>query len=253
MWAARLAICFRAAAETQAKKRISLHFQNDFTELGPRLEVGVRLRTSRQGEDTIDHRLEAARGGKLHDLVQLGLGAHVGAQYRKLTAEEEPKIDFGVVSGGGSASHETAPGGQAGEAFLPRGRSHVFEDHVNAGFAGDAANLLANSLRSVVDDVVGAKLFGFLQFFLAPGRGDDPCAKKFRDLNRSAANAASATEDQRGISGRQVGASSQHMPRGLNHQGYRGRFLEGKMLWIGQAIDFGSANEFGATSIDQVA
>ena len=112
-------------------------------------------------EDAVDNRLEAARSGELQDRVELGLRAHVGAQKRELAAEEEAEIDFGIVAGGGAAGDQASSGGEAGKAVVPSGRANVFENDIDAALVGDAADFFADFLCFVIDEMVGAELFGF--------------------------------------------------------------------------------------------
>lgn len=113
-----------------------------------------------EGEDAVDHRLEAAEGDEFHHRVELGLGTHVGAEERELAAEEEAEVELGVVAGGDTAGDEAAAGSEAGDAVVPGSNADVFKDDVNAALAGEAADFVADFLRLVVDEMAGAEIFG---------------------------------------------------------------------------------------------
>src|SRR5713226_9774780 len=93
--------------------------KDDFAELRAGFEIGVGFGAGGQREDAVDDRLEASRGHEAHDAVELGLGAHVGAEQRKLAAKEESQVDLGIVAGSGAAGNKAAAGGETGEAVVP--------------------------------------------------------------------------------------------------------------------------------------
>src|SRR6266849_3313303 len=164
--------------------------KHNFAKLRAGFKIGVSGSGFRQGEDAIDNGLEAARRDKFHYRVQLGLGAHVRAEQRKLAAEQEAEIKLGIVAGRCAARDQTASWSETGEALLPGSRADVFENDVDAALASDAANFLADFLRFVVDEMIGTKLPGFLELFVGAGSGDDARPEEFGDLYRGAADAA---------------------------------------------------------------
>jgi hypothetical protein len=66
----------------------------------------------------------------------------------------------------------------------------VFEDDVDAAFVGDAADFVADFLRFVIDEVVGAELFGFFQLGVVTHGGDNARAEEGSDLDGGAADSA---------------------------------------------------------------
>ncbi len=82
--------------------------KDDFAELRARFEIGVGSGSFSEREDAVNDRLEVAGGDEFHHGVQLGLGAHVGAQKRKLAAEEESQVDLGIVARRGAAGDQAA-------------------------------------------------------------------------------------------------------------------------------------------------
>src|SRR5260370_27690992 len=94
--------------------------------------MGVGIGAGGQGEDGVDDGLEASGSYEAHDAVEFGLRAHVGAEQRKLAAEEESQIDLGVVAGGGAASYQTAAGGETGQAVVPGSRPDEFQHNIDA-------------------------------------------------------------------------------------------------------------------------
>src|SRR5438034_6013179 len=54
---------------------------------------------------SVNNGLEAAGGDELHHRAQLGLGAHVGTEKRKLAAEEEAEINLDRKSTRLNSSH----------------------------------------------------------------------------------------------------------------------------------------------------
>src|SRR5262249_54871532 len=147
-------------------------------------------------EDVIHNGFQFSCGDKLHHGVQFGLCAHVRTEERKLTAEEKTQVHFGVIAGRGAASDKPTAGRKTSEAVVPSGRADVFEDHIDAALVGDASDFIANFLRLVVDEVVGADIFGLGELFIGTGSGDDTRAKKLGDLNGGAAYAAASAEDE---------------------------------------------------------
>ena len=115
--------------------------------------------------------------------MQFAFHSHVGAEQRKLAAEEEAEIEFGVVAGGAAAGDQTAGEREAGEAVVPGGGADVLEDDVDAALVGDAANFVANFLRFVIDHVIGAELECFFELCVGTGGCDDAGAEEFRDLD----------------------------------------------------------------------
>src|SRR5229473_8587611 len=227
--------------------------KNDFAELRGGLEIGVGIGAGGQREDAVDDGLEASGSYEAHDAVEFGLRAHVGAEQRKLAAEEESQIDLGVVAGGGAASYQAAAGGETGEAVVPGSRPDVFEHNIDAALTRDAADFIADFLRIVIDEMVGAELFCLLQFLIGAGSGDDARAEEFGNLNGGAADAASCPQDKNVLAGLQLGSSKQHVPGGLEDKRNRGGLFKGQVFRIRQAIYFWSADEFGAAAVDQVA
>src|SRR4029077_19930639 len=89
--------------------------------------------------------------------------------------------------------------------------------------------------------------------FIAAGGGDDARAKKFRDLNSRAANAAARAKDQNVFSRLQFSAADEHVPGGLKNEGDGGGFIKRKFFGKQKAIHFRSADEFGAAAVNHVA
>src|SRR4029077_722863 len=144
--------------------------------------------------------------------MKLGFGAHVGAEKRKLAAEEEAQVQFRIETGCGTAGNKPAAGREAGKTVIPCGGPDVFEDHVDAALVGDAADFLADFLGLVIDEMVGAELLGFLKFFVAAGSGDDASAEEFGDLYGGRADPAARPEDQHVFTRLQFGAGDEHVP-----------------------------------------
>src|SRR6266571_3348611 len=227
--------------------------KHNFAKLRAGFEIGVGGSGFRQGENAIDDGFEAAGRDEFHYRVQLGLGAHVRAEERKLAAEQEAEIKLGIVAGRCAARDQAASWSEAGEALFPSSRADVLEDDVDAALASDAANFLADFLRFVVDHVIGAKLPGFLELFVAAGRGDDARAEEFGDLYRSAADAAPCSQDEHVFAGLQLGPGDEHVPGGLEHERYRSSLFERQIFRVRQAIHFRGADEFSATAVNHVA
>ena len=70
----------------------------------------------------------------------------------------------------------------------------MLEHHVYTTLIRDAADFVADSLRLVVDDVIGAKLAGLREFLIGSCGGNDARAKKLGDLYSGTANATSCAE-----------------------------------------------------------
>ncbi len=204
-------------------------------------------------ENAVNDGLEAAGGHEAHYAVKLRFRAHIGAEKRELAAEKESQVDLGLVAGGGAAGDQAASGGKAGEAVIPSGCTDVLENNIDAPFIGDAADFVADFLRFVVDEMVGAELFGFLQFFIGADGSDDARAEKFGDLNGGAANAAACSKDENVLAGLELGSRKKHVPSGLEDEWNRSSFLEGEVFRIRQAVDFRGADKLGAAAVNHVA
>src|SRR3989442_3509659 len=204
-------------------------------------------------ENAVNDGLEAPGGDEAHNAVKLGFGAHVGAKERELAAEEKAEVDLGVVARGGAAGDEAASGGEAGEAVIPSGYTDVLENNIDAALIGDAADFVADFLRFVIDEMIGAELFGFLQLFIGAGGSDHARAEKLCDLNGGAADTAAGPQDENILAGLQLGSSKKHVPGGLEYQRNRRGLVEAKIFRVRQAIYFRSAHEFRATAIDHIA
>ena len=205
-----------------------------------------------EGPDFVDDGGEAALGDQFEDGAQFVFGAHVGAEDGKLAGEEKPEIDFCVVAGGGAAGDEAAPVGETFDAVVPSGGAHMFEDHVDAVVIGEAADFLANGHDAVMDDFVGADLFGFGEFFVVAGGGDDASAEEFGDLDGGAANAAAGGKNEHGFAGLELRASDEHVPGGLEDERNGGGVTQSRFSGYGQAIHIRAAHVFGAAAIDHV-
>jgi hypothetical protein len=229
------------------------HGENDFAELRAGFEIGVGSGGFGERKHAVDHWLQLAGSDKLHHHVQLGLGAHIRAEKRKLPTEEETEINLGVVAGGGPTGDQAASGGHAGQTIVPGGPADVFEDNIHAALIGDAPDFFADLLRFVVDEMVGAELLRLLQLFISAGSRKHARAEEFRNLNCGAPDTAPCPEDKNILAGLQLGTHDQHVPRGLENEGDRGGLFEGEIFRIGQAIYFRGANEFGTPAVDQVA
>jgi hypothetical protein len=129
----------------------------------------------------------------------------------------------------------------------------VFEDNVDPALVGDTPDFIANLLRLMIDNVVGAELPRFLQLGIGTSSGDDLRAEEFCDLDSGAADPASGAEDQDGFARLKLSACDEHVPRGLEDERDRSSFLERKILRIRQAIHLGRANKFGAAAVNHVA
>src|SRR6266566_1008144 len=242
----------RKICQQQALVEKASDAKHDFAELRAGFEISVSGSGFRQGEDAIDNGFEAARRDEFHYRVQLGLGAHVRAEQRKLAAEQEAEIKLGIVAGRCAARDQTAAWSEAGEALFPSSRADVFENDVHTAL-GDAANFLPDFLRFVVDPVIGAKLAGFLELFVAAGRGGDASAEEFGDLYRGAADAAPCSQDEHVFAGLQLSPGNKHVPGGLEDERNRSSLFERQIFRVRQAIHFRGANKFGAAAVNHVA
>src|SRR6266702_1491033 len=101
--------------------------------------------------------------------------------------------------------------------------------------------------------MIGAKLPGFLELFIAAGRGDDASPEEFGDLYRSAADTAPCSQDEHVFAGLQLGPGDKHVPGGLEDERYRSSLFETQIFRVRQAIHFRGADEFSATAVDHVA
>ncbi len=118
-----------------------------------------------------------------------------------MAAEEEAEVDFGIVAGRGAASYQAAGWSQAGETVVPGGGTYVFENDVDSSFPGDAAHLIANFLRFVIDDLIGTKFAGFGELFVRTRRRDYAGTEKLGDLDGGDSDAAACAEDKNFFAG----------------------------------------------------
>ena len=170
-----------------------------------------------------------------------------------MASEEEADVEFGVGAGGGAAGDEAAGGGEALEAFGPGGGADVLEGDVHAAIVGEAANFLGDGHDAVMDDFVGAELFGLGNFFVAARGGDYPATEKFGDLDGGAADTAASGEDEDLFTRAKLSAADEHVPGGLEDDGNGRGVGPIEVFGIGQAVDFGAADIFGAATINHIA
>ena len=170
-----------------------LHGENYFAELRSSFEIRVRGGSFRERKNTIDDGLQTARGDELHDCQQFRLRSHIGPEQRKLPAEKKTQIDLCVIASRCAAGHQAAGKSKARHTFVPRRGADMLEHHVYAPLIRDAAHFFADSLRLVVDDVVGAKLAGLRQLLIGSCSGDDARAEKLGDLNPGGADTAAGS------------------------------------------------------------
>lgn len=232
---------------------VLLHAQNDFAELAAGFEVFVGEAAFGEGEGAIEDGPEFARGDEFEDRCEFGFVSHVRAEDGELAAEEEAEIDFGIEAGGGTAGDEAAAASEGGDAIVPGGGAYVFEDDVHAALGGEAADFVPDFLRVVVDEVVGPEFFGFGELGVVASCGDNAAAEKFCDLNAGRADTAACAENENGFGGLELRASEQHVPGGLENEWDGGSFFERKIFGVGEAVGFGTADEFGAPAVNHVA
>ena len=142
--------------------------------------------------------------------------------------------------------------GETFDAVVPSGGADMFEDHVDAVVTGEAADFLGDGHDAVMDDFVGANLFGFGEFFVVAGGGDDASAEEFGDLNGGAANAAAGGKNEHGFAGLELRASDEHVPGGLEDERNGGGVSPIEIFGIREAIHIRATHVFGAAAVDHV-
>lgn len=202
--------------------------------------------------DLIDGGAEASLSNEFEDGAQFVFSAHVGAKDGELAGKEETDIELGVVAGSGAASDETPTGGEAFQAVIPSGSADMLDNNVHTAIVGETANFLGDGHDEVVDDFVGAEFPGFGKFFVVPGGGDDACAEELGDLYGGAANPASGSENEDGLTGMELSAVDEHVPSGKEHERNGGGVSPAKIFRVGEAIDLGHAHKFRAAAVDHV-
>ena len=206
-----------------------------------------------EGPDFVHDGNEAALGNELEDHAEFVPCAHVGAEDGKLAIEEEANVEFGVRASGGAAGDETPGGGEAFDAFAPGGFADVFKDDVDAAIVGETANFLGDGHDAVMNDFVGAELFGFGEFFIVAGSSNHAAAKEFGDLNSGSAYTAAGGDDEDFFARLELCAIDEHVPGGLEDDGNGRGMGPIEIFRIGEAIDFGAADKFSAAAIHHAA
>jgi len=227
--------------------------EDDFAEVLGFFEVVVGGGTFVERPDSVHDGNETALGDELEDGAQLVPGAHVGAENGELAAEQETDIEFGVGAGGGTAGDEAAGGGQAFDTFAPGGFADVLEDDIHAAIVGEAANFLGDGHDAVMNNFVGTKLLGFSDFFVGACGGDYTATEEFGDLDGGGAYTAAGGENEDVFARLELRAIDKHVPSSLEDQRNGSGVSPIEILGIGQAIDIGAADEFGAAAINHVA
>ena len=227
--------------------------ENDFAEVLGLFEVVVGGGALVEGPDLVHDGNKTALRNELEDGAQLVLGAHVGAENGKLAGEEETDIEFGVEAGGGAAGDQATGGGQALEAFAEGGFADVLENDIHAAVVGEAANFLGNRHDAMMNDLVSAELPGFGNFLVVAGGGNHAAAEEFGDLDGGAADTAAGGENKHIFARLELRAIDEHVPGGLEDKRNGGGMGPIEVFGIGHAIDFGTADEFGAATINHVA
>ena len=100
---------------------------------------------------------------------------------------------------------------------------------------------------------VGADLLGFLEFLIASGSGDDVRAEEFGNLDCCAADTASRGKHKHALAGLQLCTPDKHVPRRLENKRNCSCVHPIENSWVRHAVHFGTANIFGATTVDHVA
>ena len=119
----------------------------------------------------------------------------------------------------------------------------MLENDVHAAIVGEAANFLGDGHDAVMNDFVGAELFGFGDFFVVAGGGDHAAAKEFGDLDGGAANTAAGGEDENVFARLELRAIDEHVPGGLEDKRNGGGVGPIEVFGIGHAIDIGAADD----------
>ena len=128
----------------------------------------------------------------------------------------------------------------------------MFEYDIDAAFTGDTAHLVANFLRFVIDEMVSAKKPGLLKFLIRACGNNHARSKELGDLNGSGANTTACPQNEHIFTWLNLRATNQHVPCGLKDQRNGSGFFEREIFRIRHAVDFGNADEFSATPVNQV-
>jgi len=135
-----------------------------------------------------------------------------------LAAEEEAEIKLRVITSRVAASDQSTGERETREAIVPSGSANMLESDVYSPLVGDAADLVANLLRLVIDNVVGAELQGFLELGVGTSVAMTCAPKNFAIWMAALPTTATRPENQDGFARLKLCARNEHVPRSLKHE-----------------------------------
>src|SRR5215467_7052411 len=107
----------------------------------------MRLANLRKRIDAVNHRMNLFAENELQNLMQLAHGSHETTQQAPLFAEEEAKIQAGVIPSGRAAGDQTTGGCKRFQALCPRRDPDVLYDYVHTSLAGELFDFGRDVLR----------------------------------------------------------------------------------------------------------
>src|SRR4029453_15437238 len=163
------------------------------------------------------------------------------AHQRQRPALEDRQVERDLAPAGRSRDDETSAGLETRAALDPHRRTDAVEHHVHAAAAGELLDVLAELRgRRVVDDLVGAQLFGLRELPVAAGRDDGAGANALGHQETEAPDAAADRLDEHVLPRLELHALDETVPRGVARERKRRGFLEPHA--VGDQLEVGRRN-----------
>ena len=227
--------------------------QDDLTELLPVFDIPMGFGGLFEGKDAVENGVEDFFLDKTPYIEHFTPGSHVGAENGPLFSEENLNIQIYIGSTGRTAGHESAVPAEASGNFGPDGLSNVFENDVHPFFAHVVKDLLSPSGRIVVVNHVRAEFSGFPALFFGPGRCEHAASEELCDLDGSATDPASGSNDENVFPGSNPGKGDEHVPCSEENEGESCCFFPVEVFGFGEQIAGGYDEIIGVTAVTSKA
>src|ERR1700722_1386397 len=183
---------------------------DDLAEDLPAFEAGKTAIELGERDFRIDHR-QKPRGHLVEAVADIAHRSAERSEDAILLQIELEKIDGRRLSGRRAAGDEPAAALEAQERAVERIGTDMLENDVDALLARELAHHAFETVRSVIDDVIGTERFCFRRFRVVAHGGDDRAADRLRHLDRDSADAGAASLHQNCLAGLELGVIEQHV------------------------------------------
>src|SRR2546426_2034003 len=199
----------------------------------------VRLGGVGQVERSPHHAMQTAVARHMHHRGEAAPAAGAAAHQRQRTALQNGQIERDLAPCRRPGDDQPATGLEARETLIPHRCADTVEHHVHAAAVGELLDALAELRRGrVVDHLVSAELFGFLELPVTSRRDDGAGTDALGHEEAEASHAAADRLDQDVFPRLELYALDETVPGRVPREGERRRLLEshpvGDPLQIGR-------------------